>query len=100
MLKIVALQICEAAFRGACKNGFFLKKPKSKSDRCKNCQIDHRRQTKNKRRRERFLLNRKQNLEKNKRNIQRKYNRAIKKVRIKVSIFQRVTRQYFSRVKK
>ncbi|KAK0178535.1 hypothetical protein PV327_007416 [Microctonus hyperodae] len=82
MLKIVALQICEAASRGACKNGFFLKKPKSTSDRCRNCQIDHRRRTKNARRRERLLLNRKQNLKKNRRNIQRKYNRAIKKVEI------------------
>lgn len=82
MLKIESLKICEMAWRGNCKNGFFIKKLCSKSDKCKDCQITHRREMHNKQRKERLLLMKQKNNKKKGENLKRKYGRAVKKVRI------------------
>lgn len=82
IIKVTSATLCCNSYFGFCKNGFFIRKPHSSSDMCKDCAIKVRKE-KEKERRKKIRLQIK--LEKNKkavRNIKNKYNRCLKKVKI------------------
>lgn len=39
MIKIVSLNFCERTVHGMCKNGFFIRKPFARSEKCKDCKV-------------------------------------------------------------
>lgn len=76
MLKLVSLKVCEMASQGQCENGFFLPKTRSKSAKCKECQIVHRRKKHNELRRERLLFKKQQNIEEKYKNLKQKVKKS------------------------
>ncbi|XP_043471717.1 uncharacterized protein LOC122504601 [Leptopilina heterotoma] len=80
MIQVVCLKLCDMAGREECENRFFLPVPKSKSNKCKDCQVQNRREKHNVNRKEhRFKIKESQAITTNA-DLKKKLNQATKKI--------------------
>lgn len=80
MIQVVCLQLCEMAGQENCENPFFLPVPKSKSSKCKNCQIQSRKEKHNINRMERRSLIKESKTVTVSTDLQRQLSQAAKKI--------------------
>ncbi|XP_051169832.1 uncharacterized protein LOC127287110 [Leptopilina boulardi] len=80
MIKIVSLNICTRSWKGLCKNGFYLPKSFSSSQKCKDCQvITKREKLKQQRITKRLIINSKKT-KNNYRKVKERLIRSMKKI--------------------
>ncbi|XP_043466792.1 uncharacterized protein LOC122501418 [Leptopilina heterotoma] len=80
MIKIVSLNFCERAVRRICKNGYFIPKPFSRSDKCTDCKVIIRREKRKQLRTANRLLKRSIDQKNKAKNNRQRLIRALRKI--------------------
>lgn len=86
MMKIMCLKVCSTAWFGSCEKGFYMWKPHSTSDKCKDCQNKISREKKKERCKQIRLEKKRKRDKKVVANIKKKYGRCLMKVKIFISL--------------
>lgn len=80
MIKIVSLNFCERAVNRICKNGFFFRKPFTRSEKCEDCKLIIQREKSKELRIANRLLKRSINQKNKERRGKERLSRALKKI--------------------
>lgn len=86
MIKIVSLNFCERAVNRICKNGFFFRKPFTRSEKCEDCKLIIQREKSKELRNANRLLKRSINQKNKERRGKERLSRALKKVNNYITI--------------